>query len=557
MHDSPFLRKTAAALAAVLLLLPATSLAQETTPQPAPTYSTYRTLIETAKEQGKARDISLADCIEMALKRNLDIQMSRYQPLIQTESLKAALGVYDFGVTGSTGYGKTQRPIMDAVSRRVLNTSTSNIDSYSFTAGISRYLSTGGTVSVSLDNSRTSSNTSFASPNFGGSIGVDFSQPLWRGFKIDQNRHSILIARKDRAISDITFENMVASTVKTVEDTYWDLVNSIEQQKIQLQSREIALIQLRDNQKRVEVGTLAPIVITQTRAEVAQWEQSVIDAEAAIIQKENALKNLIANDPKDEVWGQMLIPHDTPTIPEKIMAPDEAFTTALRQRPEVRSLNLNLEKDDIDIKFAKDSTKPKLDLVASYSTNGSSSPNYRETMLDANGNPVLDPNGDPIKVDGPFTGGMGTTWEQMLKHDYKNYSFKVNFEYTLGNHAAKAKLASARLGRAKDEADLRKTMQTIRVDVQNALQGIEVNRKSLEAAAAARQYQEEQLDGQNKRFQAGLTTNFEVLQAQRDLAKARATELQSRISLRKAVTSLLSATFTHLQQNQLEIARNQ
>lgn len=516
-------------------------------------YTAYQTLVERARGEGKAKELNLAECIELALKRNLTIELNRYQPLINQEQLVASLGAYDFTLTGEPSYSKVQRPITNLVNRRFLG-DTFTGDTYQLTSTLNRYLPTGGTVSVSLMNDRQTTNSNAFNPTFDGGLGVSFTQPLWQNRQVDRSRREIWLAKKDILISDLEFENQVSTTVKNLQDVYWDLVNAIEQQRIQIQSRELALIQLRDNQRRVEIGTLAPITVTQTRAQLAQAEQAVIAAEANIILAENVLKFAILNDPKDPLWNQVIIPTDKPDTPEKLSTLDEAMDVAMKNRPELRELNIQLEKSDYDIKFYRNQTRPKLDFVASLTSNGVAGPTIMDPVLDQNGDPVLDPDGNPLMVPSKFTGKLGTVYKQMFSFDYVDYNLALNFQYIFGNRTAKAGLATARIAKDQNLTTLKQTIQLVQTEVINAIQTIEVNRKSLESAIVASQYQREQLDGQNKRFAAGLTTNFEVLQAQRDLASADASELTARINLRKAMVSLQKAMFTIIDQNQLEIA---
>lgn len=513
----------------------------------------YKPLIQRARENGTAREMTLEQCIELALKNNLNIELNRYQPLINKQQLEASLGVYDFQLEGTVGYRKNESPITDAVTRSFLGLDASKRTNYQADFTLSRYLSTGANVQVSGTNSRSVNNTNQFNPTFSGTLSASVTQPLWRDFRIDQNRRSILIAKKNVNISEIQFEDQMSAIVQNVETTYWNLVNAIEQQKISIQSRELAQIQLNDNEKRVEIGTLAPITITQTRSEVAQAEQGVISAEATIIQYQNALKNLIYKDTKNVVWQQVIIPTDQPVITEQVFSQEEALKLAMEKRPEIRTLKLNLDIDDINIHFSENQTKPRLDFTASYTSYGTAGPTYKDALVDQNGVPILDPNGDrQYIVDGPFTGKLGTAYKQIFKQDYPNYNLSLTFVYTFGNRTAKANLASARINKDQDQTQMKQQVQNIEVEVLNAIWTIQTNRKNLESAILTRQLREEQLDGETKRFQAGLSTNFEVLQAQRDLATAKGAELRARIELKKAVVDLQRYTFTNLDNYNIE-----
>jgi outer membrane protein TolC len=140
----------------------------------------------------------------------------------------------------------------------------------------------------------------------------------------------------------------------------------------------------------------------------------------------------------------------------------------------------------------------------------------------------------------------------LFKQDFPDYVFAVDFQYVFGNRSAKANLASTRIDKERNQTTLNQTVQNIKVEVLSAIYTLRTDRQNLESAIVARQFREEQLDGETKRFQAGLATNFEVLQAQRDLAQSLAAELSARIDLKRAIVYLQRAMFVNLDKFNLE-----
>ncbi|MBN2430483.1 MAG: TolC family protein [Acidobacteria bacterium] len=508
--------------------------------QESTTPTSYKTIIERAREEGITRDLTLDECIRMALENNLEIELVRYQPFLSQETLNAALGAYDFVMDSSIGYQRFESPNTNVVNAAFIGNEIVR-DGYSFDVSFSKALSTGGSLTLSMSDNRTTSSFNTTDPVYASQIQANFVQPLWKNFRIDSTRRSIIQARRDLQISEIQFQDQVSETVRTVEDVYWGLVNAIEQQNIQLQSRELALVQLRDNQKRVEIGTLAPIEITRTKSEVAQAEQGVIAAESSIIQSMNRLKNLILKDSADTLWQQVLIPVDRPVITEQIPTEQEALEVASQRRPEIKNLQINLEKNDTDIEYYENQSKPQLDLEASYTTQGTAGPNFTDGV---------GPGGEIIP--NPFQGGWGTVYEQVFKQNYPGVTVALNFRYYFGNNTAKANLASAKIQKDINITTMQQTLQGIRVEVVSAIYTLRTSQQNLESAIIARQFREEQLDGETKRFQAGLATNFEVLQAQRDLAQSRAAELSARIELKQAIVALQRYMFTNLDKYNIE-----
>ena len=126
-------------------------------------------------------------------------------------------------------------------------------------------------------------------------MSFNYTQPLLRNFTIDATRQQVLVSRKNREISDVQLQQSIAVTTRNVKNAYWDLVFAINNLAVQQQSLELAQRSFRDNRARVEIGTMAPLDIVQAEAEVAQREEGVILAEAAISRAEDTLRALISN----------------------------------------------------------------------------------------------------------------------------------------------------------------------------------------------------------------------------------------------------------------------
>ena len=101
----------------------------------------------------------------------------------------------------------------------------------------------------------------------------------------------------------------------------------------------------------------------------------------------------------------------------------------------------------------------------------------------------------------------------------------------------------------------KQTEQTIQVDVRNAVQQLETRRNQVRSAEAGRRFSKERLDGEEKRFQAGLSQNYLVLQRQDEFARAEFTYLQALINYKKSIITLQKAMYTLLESNDFEVAK--
>ncbi|HEV8132282.1 MAG TPA: TolC family protein, partial [Acidobacteriota bacterium] len=294
--------------------------------------------------------------------------------------------------------------------------------------------------------------------------------------------------------------------------------------------------------------------ITIARAEIATREQDMIASEEGINSAQNALKRLLAEDPKSEVWKLTLNPVDEPAFIDYKADLDSAIKTAIDKRPEIDQMKNQLERTEVDQEFYRQEGKWKVNLVASYFSTGLSGQAFTSKT-------VTDPvTGIPQVVrvpdtNSPFFGTLGPLYSQVFGNDFRSYTAGVQVEIPLRNRQNEMQLAQLYLQQKQNVSRMKNVEQQIVVEVRNAAESIETNRKRVEAARLARELSQEQLNGETKRFQAGLTTNFVVLQYQRDLAQAQLLEMRALIDYRKAITALEKATYSILSGNDLQAAK--
>jgi outer membrane protein len=301
---------------------------------------------------------------------------------------------------------------------------------------------------------------------------------------------------------------------------------------------------------------MAPIEITSSRAEVANRQQDMITSEVQIITAQNTLKNLLAPDPKATLWGETLIPTDEPQVKEVHVTLDEAVQTALQNRPELERYDLQMQQTEISRNYLHNQGKPQVDLVLGVTSVGTSGVVYGTSFIDTNGDGVPDTEVSHVpQPNSPLYGNFGNSFGQALGFDYVSYNAAVNVQIPLRNRSNEALLAQNLITRRQQESQFQQEQQNVMVDVRNAYQGIATRRKALDAAQAARQLSQEKLDGENKRFEAGLSTNFEVLSYQRDLVNAQVNELRAMVNYQQALTALQTAMFTIINENDIVTAR--
>jgi HAE1 family hydrophobic/amphiphilic exporter-1 len=504
--------------------------------------------------RGAPLTLTARDAIELALKSNLDIRLERYALDINHIRFRGAAGAYDPQATLSGTAGAVNSV---ATSLLQAGTDTRLTDSNrSFSTGIRQSLKTGGSWSVDLSESRTATNNPFlfVNPSFGAGLNLRLEQPLLRGLTIDAARRQLRVLNLNMKIGDAQFRQAVAELVLRVIEQYWNLEYAREASAAREESRDLATAQRNQIQQQVQAGLLTPIALASANAEVALREQEIIRSQVQIVVAENGLKELLAEGPGSEVWRRTLVPIEKPVPHESPQSLDVAIQEALRNRPELESLGLQVRQNEVDRIFYKGETRPQANVVATLGSSGRAGTVYT---------PVYDNTGGIVPVAlqldaaNPSFGGIGKSLSQMLGFGYSNWTVGVNVQVPIGNRSAKAQMAEAEVGRARLETQIKRQQQSVMVEVANAFESMMLQRKAMDVARMARELSQEQVRGEMARFEAGFATNFEVLRYQRDLADARVQELRAMVDYEIALATLQKATAQIINENDLVIARTQ
>jgi outer membrane protein TolC len=473
---------------------------------------------------GPQVDLTLDDAIARALERNLDLVVQRLNPLVFDLSLAQQLAFYRPTVNANISNSSRTNPAstqLDGGAAVVSDTVTVN-------GGLDQAVQRGGgNYTVNWNNNRSSSTNAFTSfnPSYRASLQASYTQPLLRGFKIDTTRQQIRVTRINRDIADIDLRQTITNTVSSVRNAYWDLLYATGTLAVQQQALDLAEELIRDNEARVEIGTLAPIDVVQARSEAAARRQSLAQAEQVLATAELALKQLIVSGTGDGYWSSTLNPVDQPTIEVAPIDLAAAIRTALADRTDLARSRRQLDINNVNLSAMRNNTLPSLDLTGTYQLQGQGGTRFLRSGL-----------GGSVTTEIP--GGIADAFNQLFDADFPVWTVQANLSYPLGQSAADAALARAQMQTRQVTAQLEQLQLQVATEVTNAVVQIEAIERRIEAAIAARELAQQQLDAEQSRFDAGLTTNFFVVQAQRDLSTAQDTELRAILDQQKALVEL-------------------
>jgi HAE1 family hydrophobic/amphiphilic exporter-1 len=464
----------------------------------------------------RALRLTLDDAIKTTMERNVGIQFQRYTTEMAGESLRSQYGPFDWFGTGLLQHTSSETPPSTS-----LDTSASRQTIWDF--GVQQTIATGGTYRLSFNNDRTASAGGFQirNPTYHSNLGLSLSQPLLRNFGVDVTKRGITIARNTLGIDREAFRGTLINTANGVEQAYLDVIYTRQFVDVVKEALFLARDQARITQIRIDVGASAPLDILQPRVQIATQEEALINAVAAVRNAEDALRALLHLDPGD--WDRPIIPVDTVGYTPLEIDATQAVARALDLRPEMRELQLTTSTKSVQYMYARNQTRPQVDLSLLYRTAGL---------------------GGPALATDPFTGQPtnlpSTTYSTALRQvglgTFPTWSFGFTLGVPITNIGARAEAKRAELDLAQSKTEQEQTRQNIAVQVRAAVRAIDTASKDITATRAARDAAEKNLDAERKRYENGMTTNFQVLQIQQQLSDARVRELNALVGYNKALT---------------------
>jgi outer membrane protein len=550
--------------------------------------------------------LSLSDAIALALENNYDIAIARYDlDIADTDILRTRTGAQPLGApsglisgtlggsastlttgggpggtaVGSGGAGsgaagltlttagagpnpealepslnstiqfdRTESPVTSAFAPRAFT----NTNEYNFI--YNQGFVTGTALNLAFDNSRISTSSPFSnySPELNSNFKATVTQHLLQGAGIWVNKRFIYQAANDRRIADSSFRQQILYTVNQVETIYWGLVQAYEDVQSKQRAIEQSTKLAGDDRKQLEIGTVAPLQVVQDESSVASDKQALISSQSSLNYQQQIIKQAIArnlNDPALSVAP--VIPTDRVTIeeiPEEKQPVEELVQDAFQQRPELEQAVLTLRNDEITLKGARNGLLPILDIYGFYGgtgVGGAQNPNC-SNPFSATGTCA------PIS-----TQGYGTTFGNMFNGSAPDKGLGFNVSIPIGNKFAQSVQERSLMEYRQAELRLEQLYTQIRMQVVNAQFALINDRAQVQASVAARDFQQQSVDAENKKLHLGASTTANVLLQERNLATAEDTLISANAQYAKDRAGLyqtLASTLQHYNINLNEAA---
>ena len=474
---------------------------------------------------GPEFQITVDEAVRMALENNLGIRAERLSPQMQALAVAQTRASYGPLLFSNTTKNSNSNPPQNFLSGSNFVTNAG----FRSNAGVAQALKWGGgRYQASLDGSRntTSDPTDPFNPRLSSNFNFNFTQPLLRDFSIDTTRQQLLVGQKQLEISNLQLQQQLTQTARAVRYAYYDLVGAIGQLQVAQQSLDLANESLKNNQRRVEVGTIPPIDIVEAQAEVSRNEEAVIITEAQVKAFEDALRTLVMNPSQPDFWTVRVVPSEQPVLTPRTVDVEAAIRNALDKRTDLAQARRQMDQTDITMKYIRNQKLPAVNAIVNYGLAGVAG---TRTIYDLSG-------GFPIAI-GAAERSFGDAVRDIFGNQFKTWSLQFRVSYPLGTSAADAGLAQARVQREQEVTTLRALELQVAAQVRDAGRQVDTSLKRVEATRKAREFGEKRYDAEQKRINVGLSTTFQLFQAQRDLASARLAELNSIIAYNRALVN--------------------
>lgn len=477
--------------------------------------------------------MTLAEAIHAALEHNPGIAAQRLTPLRSIEDVNAAEAAFDPTFISRVNKDRTEAPNSSALSGVRVNVN----ENVNWDATLRKLLRTGGTFQIDFTNNRFVSNARFQGliPQYQPELLFSLNQPLLRNFGSNFAYLLVNLSNISSEQAQYNYRAQLANFVKTVVQAYWNVVNARETLVVQRQSLALAQQTSRENDERVRVGLLAPVAVTEARSQEAAREADVLVAENAVTVAEQTLRQVVYLNSHDALVPRRIDPIEPLRVQPVRVDADQALAVALERRPEIIARNFEVQTRNLNARIQENQLLPRFDLVTSFGLNGLS------------GDPVT------VLVDGqpaqtPYTGNYGKSLDRLASTDFYSYRAGVELEIPLGNAAAKAQYAQARIDVASTELNRRQLLSDVTLEVQRAVSDVVTNMKRLRATRLATELAEQNLRDQQRRLDVGMATTKDILDFQNQLTTARGSEVQAQTDYNVSLAELARSQGTLLDQ---------
>ncbi|HUS19021.1 MAG TPA: TolC family protein [Terriglobales bacterium] len=475
--------------------------------------------------------LSLQDSIRLTLLNNTEIKINRSQYEQAAYAALRAYSPFDPVLTASFRPVRSTQPTTSTLQGA---TTLSDL-SQPFSANYNQTFYPGTNLQVRFNTVRSTTNSTFATfnPSFSSGTTFQLSQPLLRGRGWTVNRAPIVVAKRNIDQSRAAFEAQINDSILTVINQYWALVEAQKRLAVFRDSLKLAEESYKRDKRALELGALSPLEIYRSEGTVAQRRVQVIQAEYALKPLEDQLRRTIGADLNDRVAALDIVLTENAEIAGELPVPDmtAAIESAMKKRPELEAIRLQLANDDTNAQVARNNLKPDLSLSSFFTSNGRG--------------------GNQLTGTGVVPGGFSDSLDQVGSFNFPTYGLSLDLRLPIRNRAAQADLGTSMVSKRNSLYRLRQSQQLVNQDVRNAVHAVEESRLVIAAADNARELARKTLASEQRKYELGAQTIFFVLDAQNQYQQAEQNYLQALVGYQRSLAQLDRATGNLLEKNRV------
>jgi outer membrane protein TolC len=488
-------------------------------------------------------ELSMKSYLELVLANSTDITIQRLSVETNRNAITRAFGPFD-----PLAIARFSATRVESQSTSAINGASSlNSLTQPLSLGFTQLLQTGTTFNINYANTKSSSNSTFATfnPSYSSTMNFNFSQPLLRGRGAFITRIPIMVARSRLRGAEYTFEDQLLQIVSGAEQAYWSVVGARENLRVAEQGLNLADQALKRAKRELELGASSPLDIFQPEQQFAQAQLQLTQARFAQAQSEDVLRRQMGADLGAKYRAMPIVLTEAITVPPDAGTIDREkyVETALTRRPDLRAVRQNLDVDDLNIKATNNALRPNLALTGQYGSSGTGGVQTIRNNVFGGGSEVV----------GVIPGGITDALSQLFGFGQPTYGFGLSLSLPVKNHAAAADYADALVNKKLDAMRVRVAEQNARLGVLTAITNLENSKASVELAKVARDLAQKRVDAEQKKYELGTEVIFFVLSAETDLTAAEGRLVTETINYRLNQIALLRQLGTLLEERGIAV----
>jgi outer membrane protein TolC len=451
--------------------------------------------------------LSVEDCRASALERNLDLRIQLFNPKIARENVNAANAAFEPYLFSTLGFTKSAMPVL----QEAIDSPKS--ESYFADAGLKVPLRTGGEITVTQPFTRSETTNQYTKypTSYTADLSLAINQPLLRGGGFRTATHGIRLARYGAESARAQTRLETIRVLAAVDRVYFRLYAARQELLVRKQEYDLAIAQRDSAVRKVNAKETEQIEVDRAEEAAAQRLQNIIIADNAVRDRERELKVILNRPDVGLSSPTVLIAETVPNPVRYDLDRERTVEYALTHRMELVELELARASDESSIDLARNGRLPILSVNYTYNINA-----------------------------------LGTTagdaYDMMVDNKFADHRVGLYLQIPLGNEAAASRLRQALAQRDQRLASKEQRVLVITQEVLAAADQLEANWQRVVVSRKGTALATRTLEGEKKRFDNGMQTSIEVLNAQARFANAQSAEIIALVEYQIAQVDLAYAT---------------